>query len=307
MPSTTSLGARLFAESSRRVIDHLSRHVSALDWSVSRIADGAQVHVHVEGNRVVSPGTEVPWESTFCNRMTQGAARIVPDARQDPDYADLEATDRVRAYAGVPLHDDEGDAFGVLCGFGPQPMERTTVDEELITLLGDLLSAQFIASRRLDQQEHDAAVARAEACTDALTDLLNRRGWELAVAEAQSRLATYGDPVAVIVIDLDGLKEVNDTQGHAAGDQLLVRAAQILRAAAPKDHVARYGGDEFTVLSYGLGTDAVEAHLAMLLAALAEADVAASGGAAAAPTRADGLRVAFEAADRAMYAHKRNR
>ena len=307
-PSQLS-GARLFSESARRVVDHLSRHTPMSDWSVSRVVGGEQVHVHVEGNEVVEQGTRVPWEETFCRRMSLGAARIVPDSTRDPDYSDLDAAQAVRAYAGFPLTDDAGDLFGVLCGLGAQPLPHAeAIDADLVSLLGDLLSAQLVSCRELDRERHESLLARAEAHSDALTDLLNRRGWDLVVAEAQERLDAYGDAVSVMMIDLDGLKEVNDREGHLSGDALLVRAAEALRGVAGvDDHVARYGGDEFAVLSDGITGDAAEGHLACFLEALAAAGVAASGGVATAPATPGGLGEALRAADLAMYARKRGR
>jgi diguanylate cyclase (GGDEF)-like protein len=88
---------------------------------------------------------------------------------------------------------------------------------------------------------------RRQAATDHLTGLPNR----FALNGQMSRLlGAVGDsPVAVMFIDLDNFKRVNDTHGHAAGDVLLVEAATRLRAAVgPEDFVARLGGDEFAVL-----------------------------------------------------------
>jgi diguanylate cyclase (GGDEF)-like protein len=90
---------------------------------------------------------------------------------------------------------------------------------------------------------------------DTLTGLLNRRG----LAEAQARLLTQrrskareGADVCVFLIDLDGFKRINDTLGHAAGDDVLRECAQRLRASVrPHDTVARVGGDEFTVITEG--------------------------------------------------------
>lgn len=84
------------------------------------------------------------------------------------------------------------------------------------------------------------------ACTDPLTRLLNRAGWEIATADllARSRSAT----VTVIVLDIDNFKTINDTQGHLAGDRHLVSRAECWRKLAPANAVlARLGGDEFAV------------------------------------------------------------
>lgn len=90
---------------------------------------------------------------------------------------------------------------------------------------------------------------RHMATVDELTGLANRRGF-LAVAEHQLRLATrLGEPVAVLFLDVDNLKPVNDSLGHAAGDQLLRETADLMAATfRDADLLGRVGGDEFCVL-----------------------------------------------------------
>jgi diguanylate cyclase (GGDEF)-like protein len=97
-------------------------------------------------------------------------------------------------------------------------------------------------------------LAIGQATTDALTEVANRRAWTEATARAAIEHAAdpAGHPVTVLIADVDGLKAVNDSLGHDAGDSLICAAADVLRAAAPPDAlVARLGGDEFGILIVG--------------------------------------------------------
>lgn len=97
-----------------------------------------------------------------------------------------------------------------------------------------------------------AALARAqdEARTDALTGVLSRRGWDDVLVAEEARCVRHGLDAIVVVVDLDGLKGINDAGGHASGDQLLRHTARALtHADRGHDAIARTGGDEFAVLA----------------------------------------------------------
>lgn len=302
-------GAALFAQSAHDVVAYLTRTTRLPSWSVSRLADTQQVHLHTDGTDLLQPGMQVAWQETFCRKMVGGAANVVPDSTLDPAYRDLPAVPAIRAYAGTPLAAPDGELFGVLCGVSEKPLEDARdVDASLLALLGELLAAQLVTSRRLDLAVSDARIAQGTAETDALTGLLNRRGWDLALAEAQARVDAYGDLIGVAVLDLDGLKQVNDEQGHGAGDELLQRAAKVLAGSVRRsDRVARYGGDEFTLLLSGATDAQREARVAQIVAALAGEGIAASAGSAAARPSELTLVQAFHDADAAMYRNKRER
>ncbi|WP_299037972.1 bifunctional diguanylate cyclase/phosphodiesterase [uncultured Pseudokineococcus sp.] len=127
------------------------------------------------------------------------------------------------------------------------------------------------ARRRAEASEARTAEAEAQAQHlvrhDPLTGLLNRTGL-LEVLDRALRAADREAPAAVLYIDLDGFKTVNDSLGHASGDELLVAAASRLRTALPEDAVlARLAGDEFAVL-HGVPVDDVPPLAEGLLAAL---------------------------------------
>lgn len=98
------------------------------------------------------------------------------------------------------------------------------------------------------------------ADSDTLTPLLNRRAFLREVERQIARVARHPEPVAVMVADLDGLKALNDREGHLAGDNALMHVGYTMKAQVrATDIVARIGGDEFALILEGLDKDAASA------------------------------------------------
>ena len=125
-----------------------------------------------------------------------------------------------------------------------------------VTVAASVLVAALLhvtQARTLARLGEAHAQVRAVALTDELTGLPNRRGFLDAGRPVVRMALRRGGCAGVLLLDLDGLKQVNDVAGHAAGDRLIVTAAQALRRVlGPDDLCARLGGDEFTVLIQGV-------------------------------------------------------
>ena len=173
---------------------------------------------------------------------------------------------------------------------------------------------------RLHEVERDTfdlrrQVARSaeQALRDALTGLPNRRAYDERVAQEHARHRRFGDPLALLVLDIDDFKRINDTLGHKAGDKALVTIAGVLsRRLRETDFIARFGGEEFVLLLPGaaredalrLADDMREAvHGCGLHASGRPVSMTVSGGLAFF-AEADSADSVFERADKALYEAK---
>ncbi len=158
------------------------------------------------------------------------------------------------------------------------------------------------------------AELEALATQDALVPVLNRRGFLRELERAIAYVARYGAGAALVFLDLDGFKAVNDRHGHGAGDAVLRDvAAAIAAQIRASDAVGRIGGDEFAVLLWNAGPDDARTKAASLAEAVAGhvvsfdgAEISVTASVGAAPVRVDDTaEEAMKRADLAMYAAKR--
>src|SRR5436189_2331570 len=190
-------------------------------------------------------------------------------------------------------------ALGVVINPNLPPQELLTASSSIrlvtYTTIGILIgwfahSNRELVDRLRTAEEHDF-----------LTGLLNTRAFDGAL----SARVELGRPFGLILADMDNLREVNDTEGHAVGNDLLRRAADLLsRRLDRTDELARIGGDEFAVITSTPGTDAVRALCGRLTAALAEHGMSMRFGWAVCPRDGDSSLLLYRAADERLYAQK---
>jgi diguanylate cyclase (GGDEF)-like protein len=166
-----------------------------------------------------------------------------PTPLEDADLREALASTKPSVRAGwhlVPIL-AEGERMGVLAVWAEPPAVR----ESLLTLAGTLAAVALMGLR---QQQRQLALSN----TDGLTGLANHRYFQqqLGIAIGQSYLD--GEPMALILLDIDHFKSVNDTYGHLVGDQVLREIAGVLRRELPPDGLAaRYGGEELAIMLRG--------------------------------------------------------
>ncbi|TDT37997.1 diguanylate cyclase (GGDEF)-like protein [Streptomyces sp. BK208] len=208
--------------------------------------------------------------------------------------------------APIVLHGRAWGELYVARPVGERVFERS--DADFATVLASVVAAGIAQTERLEE-------VRRLAYTDALTGLANRRAVDSALDEAVERHRVEGVVVSLVVCDLNGLKRVNDTHGHAVGDRLLERFGSVLSlcgAMVPGALAARLGGDEFCLLAVGPSADAVvkaAEELCRRAAELALGDGVACGVASTedpvGPVRS--ARRLFRLADAAQYRAKAER
>jgi diguanylate cyclase (GGDEF)-like protein len=157
---------------------------------------------------------------------------------------------------------------------------------------------------------------RAQAIRDPLTDLYNRRYLDETLVRELSRVQRKGAPLALVMVDVDHFKKLNDSAGHQAGDEVLKQVAHVLMNGVRREDVAcRYGGEEFVLILPELGADGALERAERLRAqieALPEeiaghkvGRITASFGVACAPGDGASSEGLLAAADAALYAAKR--
>ena len=175
----------------------------------------------------------------------------------------------------------------------------------------DELAARVAVAARLRKT---VSQARAESFTDSLTGLANRAGFELALGNEIARSTRYSQPFALIYLDVDRLKQTNDTYGHAAGDQLLRAVGRAVHAACRRtDSGARIGGDELAIILPQTDRPRAQRFVARLQKRVAAQRVrvgkldsppSCSIGMAIYPIDAEGGESLRQAADRDLYREK---
>ncbi|HEY7623248.1 MAG TPA: diguanylate cyclase [Solirubrobacteraceae bacterium] len=281
-----------------------------LDIVVKTAVDGVGAQT---GRASVRPSARAPLEQVAAVGEADGLEEAIRAAEAkvletgEPSDA---IVDGVAAMSHPLRRGDEaqGRVSGVVSVARRRPF--TTPERELF----DYLAEQAAVS--IENVGLHETVER-QAVTDELTGLFNRRRFQEAMATEVERSKRFGQPVGLVLLDLDDFKTVNDTYGHQQGDLVLREVARVLRETSREiDEPARYGGEELAVVLPGTDLEGaynlaerVRAGIEGLSLPLLDGDgslrVTASFGVATLPGSADDMRGLVAAADEALYRAKR--
>lgn len=199
--------------------------------------------------------SETSRDISFCGHAILGNDLfIIPDAIEDERFADnpLVLNDPfIRFYAGCPLSAPNGRKLGTLCIIDRQPRHFGKEDLEALKDLASMVERELSAVQL--------------ATLDELTNISNRRGFMMLAQHSLHLCAREKISASMVFMDLDKFKPINDTFGHAEGDQALTVFAEQMKAACrDADVYARLGGDEFAMLLINTSREPAENIVARL-------------------------------------------
>lgn len=247
------------------------------------------------------------------------SGRLVSRYKVDQTIVDLlgekrEHIDIVTVY--VPIKNNKNNIIGAFSILSNASELKTRYTNQLLSSVTVFVISILILSsvsfliilRESKELKHAYKLLESLATTDVLTGLYNRTFYE---AELEKLASSRRYPVSVIIIDLDGLKETNDSFGHVVGDMMICKAADILKASVRVDDlVTRTGGDEFTIILPDTGADGLLIAEERIKCCLDEANSIKDGyvvkfslGSAIAET-SEKLLGALKVADMKMYQNK---
>ncbi|MDQ3918344.1 MAG: GGDEF domain-containing protein, partial [Acidobacteriota bacterium] len=211
------------------------------------------------------------------------------------------------SHAGIPLlvvGNSESTRAVRLAALSAGAFDYFQLPAELPLLIA---KTNYLAAHKLTVER-----LQAEADRDYLTGLANRRRFRKALGQEVERWRRYQTPCALLLLDVDHLKRINDTYGHPAGDRVIrFVAAALSELSRDNDTAARLGGEEFALLLAGVGSEKAVAAAERLRRAVCAnpleevGAVTVSVGVAACPSNAQTERELFAASDTALYRAKR--
>ena len=307
--SIFALNSGDFRAEIRRILAFLQARFGFDLWMFTRVVGEEWIVVSSEDTGYgISDGDTFHWADSFCSQMVIGnGPQIAPDSDQVPSFKSAKIGEKIqiRAYIGVPVNQPNGELFGTLCAIDPNPKSTSLVDElPLINMFGSLIGRLIATEIQLQTLEQKALEARLASEYDALTGIKNRLAWKQYIELEEARAITLATPVAVIILDLDDLKEINDSLGHQAGDKLLSNFSQILVGTVKsRGNVFRIGGDEFAILISNAHQSMVRQLFLEIRMMLDRARIQASAGIGF-RSSTQNIEEAWEQADREMYQDK---
>jgi two-component system, cell cycle response regulator len=264
-PSATRTSPALDPEEvvDRAAVEARRRYRMPVSVGYLRLADEESVtfHVAVHQDEVPPPLGDLVDLAVLRQVSMATEPLIVPSVEDHPLYAPLARVAKgTRGFAAVPIPSTKEHARAALCLIDTKPLTLGAADFDALAAFGrhaglelDRVAAILPERKESTDLPNDVEALQHLAATDPLTGLANRRGGEKHIANEISRAKRERRPLSCILFDIDRFKQVNDTFGHQAGDQLLRDLSALMRRTVRAyDIIVRWGGEEFLLVLPGV-------------------------------------------------------
>ena len=225
--------ARPLLELIQRVTGLETTFVTRIDWAQQ------QQEVVLALNTAdlqVAEGSALDWSDSMCRCALLSGKEHTSDAPADfPGSMGVEQVG-LRTFVALPILAEEA-ILGTVCGASRRTVELSSDVVEVIRLVAESMAFQMSLLLEAREQRERADRAELHSLTDPLTQLANRRAFASRFEEELARSGREGRPLAVLSIDVDRFKAVNDTYGHGGGDQVLQTLGGILRRTVRSDDI----------------------------------------------------------------------
>jgi len=238
-----------------RVTRIVSRSLNVPIAAVSLIDESRQWFKSIQG----LSASETPRDIAFCaHAILDDELLLIPDATQDERFADNPLVTNepfIRFYAGYPLSLSKDIRVGTLCVIDHVPRELSSEDLEILHDLAKMVESELIAVALSEVQIaliQELGELERLAMLDSLTRLWNRLGIDTLLHREWEYAVRKNSTVAIVMVDFDNFKPINDTYGHLVGDEVLQGCSRlILSSLRSSDVLGRWGGDEFILILPG--------------------------------------------------------
>ncbi|NWG35272.1 MAG: diguanylate cyclase [Chloroflexi bacterium] len=237
-------------EATARILQQLALVLPYDSASVQLLRDGELEIIGGEGFKAPVLGIRFPVPGNNPNSVVLRTRKpyILHEANKHFEAFNHPPHDHIRSWLGVPLIVRE-QLIGLLAIDSVEPFHFTSANIELVSAFADQVAVAIENARLFDETQR-------LAITDGLTGLYNRRHFMEIARREFERARRYKRPLSAMIFDVDHFKAVNDTYGHAAGDEVLRAIAKLCREEVREaDPLGRYGGEEFVGLFVESGAE----------------------------------------------------
>ncbi|WP_333003135.1 GGDEF domain-containing protein [Vibrio coralliilyticus] len=220
-----------------------------LNWKrvgVTQLKNNDQVNViSMWENNVLLPSSSYSLKNEPCHKVFSSKKFTRANRKNNQDFSSSIIMEGQLVYAGYPYYDSAGNITGHIFLVNDNPCVDWQLTEDILHIVSSFLSANI----QLIETDMEADKQKELARTDSLTSLNNRMAFDTDIAYHIKKASLVAEEFVLAIIDLDGMKTINDSLGHDKGDRFLQEfSSQLVHVGRAKDRFYRIGGDEFACL-----------------------------------------------------------